>query len=654
MRNTRRTNSRKPHAKKHDRALTKRKHIAKRTMKGGAVGENTTQSGSTQMPGTRIGFMSKTKKIFGGLKRFPQMLSNKFNYIAKFKANFTNMGCDSSYFILNNNETLANKVNMEIGNKSLVTKFEDVYGKETKYKDNSSAAIRACNTIYMQSLYDNTKLGYILASEKSQGQYTLQYKKDGTTKQDIINANIVIPPTLRIFMYKTKSIDNSPTTLPPSMTPSQVSNQASIFDTTKLTQDYKNNTICKDTENDAWALKYFIVNPDEELTDTLIEQKIGNDSIGGEPANSKLSQNYSYYKQLLDSGLVNVIKATIQSRQVENEVIVGKKYKYIPGSNAATKSEGPKLYVYYTPIIYMNGDKPAIGNKHFKLVPRDDAKGVKVIRVRDIANGKYGMPFLHVWFALDYYKNYCGGSQPELVKQLEVVYQLSRIRNHRIMRKINAKVAGMARPDGNGQVQPFAYDFADTPNVGAVQTLADSLGVTTNLYLDESNDDKEVEGCSNAWNLNQQPPNPEKQMQAGEGAASDNIPILTDLNGDDWFLLIIRGNAPGINNYAWAGGFVDNKETFAEAAERELDEEIEGGANIAKNDPMTNVIVKTARTTLETTKQLDWDPRIKFYNGMTVGATVYHNYFFDKNNAANINKPIKYKCAKPIKGNNAK
>lgn len=438
-----------------------------------------------------------------------------------------------------------------------------------------------------------------------------------------------------------------------------------------LAQYYPNNTICKDPgSEESWALKYFTVSPGETVNDELIEMKIGDDMISKEPEKQCLGTESTYYKRLHDSGLVNFV--IFNKDKAANDT---KAAKYVVKAGAKSgNAPGPKLYVYRTPVIYMkdaNGkyDKPSIGNKKLKLKPRDDAIGVKVLRVRDIANGTYAMPFLHVYFAREYYKKCNSTDLPKnLVEQLDVVYQLSRIRNHRIMKGVNDAVINQRRyliDENNnktdlGPAQPFAYDFNDTPSLPEVQVLAQKYGVNINKYTDTSNDTAEIAGCSSVdWNLTINVKNDvmDKKtgaidynkldnLKIGKGNASDTVPIITDLNGDDWFVLIIRGNAPGKGNYAWPGGFVDEKETFAEAAKREFDEEVGGASEISTG--ASDVNVETAITDLGTTIQLDWDPRIKVYNGMTVGATVFHNYFFPKNANGGNNKSMRqYKCAKP-------
>jgi hypothetical protein len=581
------------------------------------------------------------------------MLSNKFNFIAKFKQNYRANKCTYNYFILNNNENLAEKVNNVIGNEKLVKSIEDVNNGTT------------CNQIYRNNLYDNTKLGYLI---KQGNDILLTYKQNDTVISGVINRDHDLPSSLRIFIYKIAETNVNTSSNRGQPVVPMTSNSVSV-NVQELERNFPNNTICKDpASEEAWALKYFIVYPNETVNDELIEMKIGDDMISKEPEKQCLGIGSTYYKRLHDSGLVNFVIFN------KNKATNPAKYVTIPGAKSGNATV-PKLYVYRTPVIYMkdangNYDKPRIGNKKLKLKPRDDAIGVKVIRVRDIANGTYAMPFLHVYFAREYYKNYCQTEDlpTNLVAQLDVVYDLSRIRNHRIMEQVNKLIAGKVRTivdkdskiiEDLGPAKPFAFDFeaeANKLNREEVTSRAAQLSVNVDSYLNTANDKVDVDGCTNSWNFTIYPheymvngtvdETKLNTLKDGRNSASDTVPIITDLNGDDWFVLIIRGNAPGKGNYAWPGGFVDGKETFAEAAKREFDEEVGGSSELGTG--ASDVNVETAITDLGTTIQLDWDPRIKVFNGMTVGASVFHNYFFPKNANGGNNKSMrKYKCKAP-------
>ncbi len=250
-------------------------------------------------------------------------------------------------------------------------------------------------------------------------------------------------------------------------------------------------------------------------------------------------------------------------------------------------------------------NNPNLGGMTLSLVAKDDAKFVHVVRVSDILNGTYAMPFLHVWFALDYFRTH----NSDYTKKLELLFTLSRFRNHRVMRKVNSIIATR---EGK---KPFTFTVEMTQldiHISKTVDEAKALGINPSKYLDESTDDDDVPQCSNDWCLNQ---------NTTCGKAADNVQIITDLDGVDWFVLIVRQNGPGRSQLAWAGGFVDKGETFKAAALREKDEETE--VTISGN----SVQVETTITELAPVKLMDWDPRAKFVEGMEVGAVVTHHVF---------------------------
>jgi hypothetical protein len=269
----------------------------------------------------------------------------------------------------------------------------------------------------------------------------------------------------------------------------------------------------------------------------------------------------------------------------------------------------------YTSITKkFEGRKPNLGGLTLNLVAKDDARFVEVVPVEYIAYGVRAMPFLHAWFAWDYYQhNYTPQNEDtaELVCSLEIVFQLSRMRNHRIMRKVNEIIA---TKEGKRQ---FQIDETNIPS--NILEYAKLRGIDASKYLDETTDVDDIQQCSNDWCLNQ---------NAECGKAADNVQIITDLDGVDWLVLIVRQFGPGRAQLAWAGGLVDKGETFKVAALREKDEETEvtvsdsGARSSAKEVSFT-----TTQIELKPVKMMDWDPRAKFVEGMEVGAMVTHYMF---------------------------
>ena len=242
-----------------------------------------------------------------------------------------------------------------------------------------------------------------------------------------------------------------------------------------------------------------------------------------------------------------------------------------------------------------------IGGRKIKLVAKDDAELVTIVRVEDIATGTYAMPFGHVWFLLDYYSiightDYC--------TRFAVLFDLSRIRNRRIMRKVNEVLAhceGKELFDLDNMVREI--------DIEQIKREAEIFGIDTSKYLNEENDADDVAQCTTPWCLDQ---------LTEPGKASDNVQIITDLDGVDWIVLIVRKFGPGRNDLALAGGFVDPGETFEVAAAREKNEETEVELSGS---------YATGGTNLDTVFMMDWDPRAKFPHGMMVFARVTHHVF---------------------------
>lgn len=241
-----------------------------------------------------------------------------------------------------------------------------------------------------------------------------------------------------------------------------------------------------------------------------------------------------------------------------------------------------------------------LGGRKPNIIAKDDAELVHEIRVDDIASGKHAMPFCHVWFLLDYYSMI---GRDDYTKKFEVMFDLSRIRNRRLMRKVNVILAQC------GGKKLFDLEHLSLIDTDLVKTRAKVFGVDVSAYLGEQNDEDDVSQCTSEWCLNQ---------STEPGKASDNVQIITDLDGVDWLILITRKNGPGRGQKALAGGFVDPGETFVDAADREKDEET--GVELFGS-------YTTTVTDLDTVMMMDWDPRAKFPHGMNVFARVTHHVF---------------------------
>lgn len=240
---------------------------------------------------------------------------------------------------------------------------------------------------------------------------------------------------------------------------------------------------------------------------------------------------------------------------------------------------------------------PNLGGRTPKLLAKDDAELVKIVRVDDMANGKYAMPFCHVYFLMDYYRSI---GREDYAQRFEVLFDLSRIRNRDIMIKVNDIVS---QHEGKKLFDLKAMNYI---SVVGVLSRAKELGIAIDKYVLEDDD---VSQCTTPWCLNQ---------LTEPGKAADNVQIITDLDGIDWIVLIVRKFGPGRNNLALAGGFVDANETFIQAAIRENNEETE---------VVLHGSYKTTYTDLKPVLIPDWDPRARLPHGVVVAARVTHHVF---------------------------
>ena len=253
---------------------------------------------------------------------------------------------------------------------------------------------------------------------------------------------------------------------------------------------------------------------------------------------------------------------------------------------------------------------PNLGGKKLNLLAKDDANLVYMIKALDVATGKVVMPFRHPEFLAEYFRG------TDLGKQFAIVALLARFRNMRLIVKINTFLAAhnIAHPDDLKTLFPITREMSDIASrIEQILTDAIALGVDARIYLDDSTDADDIAQCTNSWCMNQ---------SKTAGKASDSVKVITDLDGVIWLVLIERKNGPGRLQAAYAGGFVDDKETFLDAAKREdseeIDGQIEGGENVSfsvSTFPLTEI------------ESRDWDPRVKFANGMHNGGLVTHYTF---------------------------
>jgi ADP-ribose pyrophosphatase YjhB (NUDIX family) len=134
----------------------------------------------------------------------------------------------------------------------------------------------------------------------------------------------------------------------------------------------------------------------------------------------------------------------------------------------------------------------------------------------------------------------------------------------------------------------------------ALAEAAGELGVNIDAYYDEALDIDDVEQATNKFSL----------AKTEHMTASDAVIVKRSDEGD-LIAMIEREFGPFRGAYALPGGMLDAGETFAQAADREMQEEV--GFDAANAMSRTNLG--------SVTDSPDWDPR--FVNGVSVGAVSY-------------------------------
>ena len=268
-----------------------------------------------------------------------------------------------------------------------------------------------------------------------------------------------------------------------------------------------------------------------------------------------------------------------------------------------TAAEKFVLCAFFAMITFV----PNLAGKFLKLIAKDDAALVTIVRVSDVASGKIPMPFLHPHFLAEFYKD----TNAALYKQLQMVTFWCKFRNIRVMRKVNAILVTL------GKIPHTITDCMLETESQLSEMLIKSaeLGVDPSLYLDESSDADDVSECTNPWNLDQ---------SLKPLSATDPIPIITDLDGVDCLPLIKRKNGPGREQLGFAGGFVEPGENPFVAALRELDEETELGIE----DYDENVEFTRVEHKLNTFVSNFWDPRGKFatFGAINDGMVIHYTF----------------------------
>jgi hypothetical protein len=268
------------------------------------------------------------------------------------------------------------------------------------------------------------------------------------------------------------------------------------------------------------------------------------------------------------------------------------------------------------------GGRPVSEKSIPDLKGKDDASSAYYVKLDLILTGRVPLAFAHAAHLLSAYKK-LQNDYPNneilvnYVDKLTIILELSIERNKRLMRKINESLAIINKSLVEDKRKTL-HTVSEYNNqyISQLIRLSKESGIIPNAYLDETNDDYEVEGCTNVFCL-------EQLDEAGK--ASDAIRIIIDSNKVHWIILIVRVFAPGIGNLALAGGFLDSAlESNSGAADREFEEEVSGFVWLKSQFSI--------KFDLPTQAIKEWDIRAKFAkHGMIVGANAII-YFLDQKN----------------------
>jgi hypothetical protein len=283
------------------------------------------------------------------------------------------------------------------------------------------------------------------------------------------------------------------------------------------------------------------------------------------------------------------------------------------------------------------GGRPRSSIPLTDLTGKDDASSAYFVPLNFVVNGIAPLAFIHVAHLVKTYEELStrypnNAFFKDCVDKLKLITNLSIERNKLLMRKINTRLEeineeleeiNLTLPEGEKKGKK-ALHIVDETNDYIFNTLiynCSRCGISPNAYLDEKNDEDEVNGCTNTFCLNQ---------LDEPGRASDAIRIIVDEEGIHWLILIVRSFAPGIGNLALAGGFLDKVlekvESSSDAANREFEEEVSGAEWLS-----TQFNIKFD---LPEQRLPQWDIRARFAkHGMIVGgnAVIYILHPFGEN-----------------------
>ncbi len=248
----------------------------------------------------------------------------------------------------------------------------------------------------------------------------------------------------------------------------------------------------------------------------------------------------------------------------------------------------------------------------------DDAKKLGIFLMFDLIHGKFRVAFTHITFLHAVIDNLISqhgdadGFFALMKTRVAIIEKLSEMRNVRFMKKHNPVLIEKG-------LHPFKYADDFECDVQDLVARAILNQINPFPYFDKTDDDAEIKGTSNDFCFNQE----RTKEQGYMVVASDKVSAFIDALGRIFIVGIERGNAPGINSVAHAGGFNDIKkdgtrENESETATREGNEE--AIHNITELGITFTSIVKA-------TLYKWWDFRAFACDGAWIGAKVFITYF---------------------------
>jgi hypothetical protein len=179
--------------------------------------------------------------------------------------------------------------------------------------------------------------------------------------------------------------------------------------------------------------------------------------------------------------------------------------------------------------------------------------------------------------------------------QLQDIFSV--IRNLRLMLKFNLLLTCKGKPTVG--IADSDLVLLNPRYVLEAKSRATDLKVDVSGYLDELYDDADLSGCNNDFCLNQ---------CDTPGVSGNLVTILRDDNKQDYVVLVVRSNAPGVPQVALPSGFKRGKEAPEETCKRGG---IEETGYVSKG-------TDTRYYELSSVTSKTWDPRPAFGKAGTI------------------------------------